>query len=99
MSAQKTKQILDKIASVLDELKARHKVRSISVFGSVARGESTPDSDVDVLVDFESGADLFDLIAVGNLLEDHLGRKVDVVSRKGLRESLIDRIEQEARPI
>jgi predicted nucleotidyltransferase len=99
MSAERTEQILSVIASALDELKASCRVRSVSVFGSVARGESTSDSDVDVLVDFEDGADLFDLMAVANILEERLGRKVDVVSRNGLREPIRAQIENEARPV
>lgn len=54
--------------------------RSIAVFGSVARGDAGPDSDVDFLVDFEPGSSLFDLLHLSDALEDLLGRRVDVVS-------------------
>jgi predicted nucleotidyltransferase len=68
-----------------------HKARSIAVFGSVARGDATPDSDVDFLVEFEPGSSLLDLIHLTDDLAALLGRSVDVVSVGGLkpRDSLI----------
>lgn len=62
-----------------------HGVRSISVFGSVARGDAKVDSDVDFLVEFEPGRSLFDLLHLQDDLEDLLGRAVDVVSVGGLK--------------
>ena len=61
-------------------LAARHKGRSIAVFGSVARGEDGPSSDVDFLVDFEPGSSLFDLVRLEAALSDLLGCPVDAVS-------------------
>ena len=63
---------------------ARHKGVSVALFGSVARGEETPDSDLDFLVEFGDGASLFDLARLEMDLEELLGRKVDVVSVGGL---------------
>jgi predicted nucleotidyltransferase len=57
-----------------------HGARTVRVFGSVARGEAKPGSDVDVLVEMESGRSLLDLIAIKQDLEDLLSRKVDVVT-------------------
>lgn len=54
--------------------------RSIAVFGSVARGESTPESDVDFLVEFEPASSLLDLIHLEEALTTLLGVEVDVVS-------------------
>lgn len=88
--------LIESLSSLTAELRNKCKVQSISVFGSIVRGEATPDSDIDILVDFKEGADLLDLMAVGNILEERLGRKVDVVSRNGLRKELKDRIEKEA---
>jgi predicted nucleotidyltransferase len=59
--------------------------REVRVFGSVARGEDTLDSDLDLLVDFEKDADLLDQISIGQVLRDLLGIDVDVVSSRGLR--------------
>ena len=64
---------------------ARHHGRRVRIFGSVARGQATPDSDIDFLVDFEEGSSLFDLHRVSEELAELLGREVDVVSTGGLK--------------
>lgn len=77
------------------EIVQRHRGRSVSVFGSVARGEERADSDVDFLVEFEPGSSLFDLLHVREELEALLGISVDVVSVGGLKER-DDHIRREA---
>ncbi len=80
-------------------LAAAHGARNIRVFGSVARGEADEESDVDFLVDLEPGRSLLDL---GGLLMDMrelLGRRVDVVTEKGLRPRIRDRVFREAVPL
>jgi predicted nucleotidyltransferase len=62
--------------------------REICIFGSVARGEDRPDSDVDFLVTLEPGRTLMDLARLEARLEALLGRSVDVVTEKGLREPI-----------
>lgn len=65
------------------EIKAivsRHRGRSVAIFGSVARGDETPESDIDLLVEFEPGASLLDLARIKLDIEDFIGRTVDVVS-------------------
>jgi predicted nucleotidyltransferase len=64
----------------------RHGARSISVFGSVARGEERPESDIDFLVEFEPGASLLNLMGLQDDLEALLGCTVDVVSAGGLKD-------------
>lgn len=64
---------------------AEHRGRAVAVFGSVARGEADPDSDVDFLVEFEPGSTLLDLIHLQDDLEALLGTRVDVVSVGGLK--------------
>ncbi len=71
-----------------DEIKtvvARHKGREVAIFGSVARGDESSDSDIDFLVDMDGGASLFDLIRMEDELSSLLGRAVDVVERGGLK--------------
>ena len=63
-----------------------HGASNIRVFGSVARGTATPASDVDLLVDFESGRTLVDHVRLWRELETLLGTSVDVVSVGGLTE-------------
>jgi predicted nucleotidyltransferase len=70
-----------------DEIKtvvSAHKGRAVALFGSVARSEETPESDIDFLVEFEPGSSLFDLVRLSDRLESLLGRRVDVVSLGGL---------------
>jgi uncharacterized protein len=64
---------------------ARNHASRVRLFGSAARGEDRPDSDIDLLVDFDQGSSLFDLIRMSRELEALLGRAVDVVSAGGLK--------------
>ena len=66
------------------ELARASRAADVRVFGSIARGQDTADSDVDLLVRFEPGASLFDLLRLTDELEGLLGVRVDVVSEGGL---------------
>lgn len=78
------------------QIAASHGVKSIKVFGSVARGEETKNSDIDIIVKFEEGRSLFDLIDLKDGLEELLKRKVDVVTENSIHWYLKDKIEAEA---
>jgi hypothetical protein len=78
---------------------AQHGAHNVRVFGSVARGEARPDSDVDLLVEMEAGRSLLDLGGLLMDLQALLGREVDVVTDKGLRDRIRTRVLQEARPL
>ena len=78
---------------------ARHGGRRVRVFGSVVRGEETPASDLDLLVEFEPGRSLLDHIALAQDLKDLLGREVDVVTEGGLHWYIRDRVCREAVPL
>jgi uncharacterized protein len=64
---------------------ARHHASRVRLFGSAARGEDRPDSDIDLLVDFDQDSSLFDLMRMARELEALFGRAVDVVSAGGLK--------------
>jgi len=64
---------------------SRHHASRVRLFGSAARGDDRPDSDIDLLVDFDDGSSLFDLMRMSRELEALLGRAVDVVSAGGLK--------------
>ena len=78
---------------------AQHGARNVRIFGSVARGEAKLDSDADFLVDLEPGRSLLDLGGLLMDLRDLLGCNVDVVTEKGLRERIRDRVLREAVPL
>jgi predicted nucleotidyltransferase len=78
---------------------ARHGARNVRVFGSVARGDAGPDSDVDFLVEMDADRSLLDHVGLVQDLEDHLGRKVDVVSDRALHWFIRDRVLAEAVPL
>ena len=71
--------------SDIERLARLHGAYNLRIFGSVARGEAGPDSDLDVLVRFETGRSLLDLVGIQQDLEELLGCKVDVVSERALR--------------
>ena len=84
----KRKEILSAAAA-----RGAHNVR---VFGSAARGEDDDDSDVDLLVDLEPGRSIFDLGGLLIDLQELLGRRVDIVTERGLRDRIRQRVLQES---
>jgi predicted nucleotidyltransferase len=87
--------LLAKLKELKPTLAARYKAKEIGLFGSFARGEQDTSSDIDVLVEFEEEADLFDLIGLSLHLEEALQRKVDVVPKRALRAELRESVLQE----
>jgi uncharacterized protein len=82
----------------LEPLFAARGVTGLSVFGSRTNGTARPDSDIDVIVEYNPNSrfSLLDLVAVGRIIEEHLGIKADVVTRPGLHPVLRDQIESQA---
>jgi predicted nucleotidyltransferase len=80
-------------------LARQYRARKVSVFGSCVRGEMQADSDIDFLVDFEEEYSLLDHAGLLVGLEDLLGCKVDVVSRRALRPFLRDTVISEAQEL
>ncbi|MEZ5353754.1 MAG: nucleotidyltransferase family protein [Bryobacteraceae bacterium] len=77
----------------------RHGARNIRVFGSVARGETTEDSDLDLLVEWEPGRGLLDHVGLVQDLEELLGVEVHVGTEAALHWYVRDRILREATPL
>jgi uncharacterized protein len=77
-------------------LAARHGAKNLRVFGSVARGDAGPDSDVDFLVELEPGRTLLDVGGLLADLEDLLGRRVEIARPDALSPYLRDRVLDEA---
>ena len=78
------------------ELARKRGAHNVRVFGSVARGEQSSGSDIDLLVDFEPGRSLLDLTGLWLDLEGALGSKVDVVSSRGLRPRVAPEVMRDA---
>lgn len=86
----------------LDRVCRQHHIQSLALFGSHARGEGGPDSDLDLLVEFAQGKTPgLGLETVAAALADVLGggRKVDLVTRRGLRSPFLERVLAEAVPL
>lgn len=89
-------QALTLLAQCKPLLAQRYGVTSLALFGSTARDSAGPDSDIDILVAFDGIADSERYFGVQFYLEDLLGRPVDLVTEKALREELRPYIEREA---
>jgi predicted nucleotidyltransferase len=87
--------LADKREDIL-RLAEKHGASNVRVFGSVARGEAGPNSDIDVLVHMEDGRSYFDVVNLLDALEALLGRTVDIVDDDGLSPYLKERILAEA---
>jgi predicted nucleotidyltransferase len=87
--------LLTKLRSLKPVIAAQYKAKEIGLFGSFVRGEQDGSSDIDILVEFEEEADLFDLVGLALLLEEKLERKVDVVPKSALRAELRESVLRE----
>ena len=89
------KKIIVKNKKQLSKLGAR----ALSLFGSVSKDESSPNSDIDILVDFDAKKGLFAFVFLKNYLEGLLGCEVDLVTKKALHPMLKKRILHEAKHV
>lgn len=78
---------------------AEHGARNVRVFGSVARGDDGPDSDVDLLVDIDAGRGLLDLAELRDALSELLGERVDVATLELLKPEAAEAATAEAVPL
>jgi hypothetical protein len=93
------KELLESRRDEILELAGRYGARDIRVFGSAARGEGGPASDVDLLVEMEKGRNLLDLVGFWQDLEELLGCRVDVITDGGISPYLRERKYAEAIPL
>ena len=92
----RTSDLLDEKREDILRVAAAHGARDVRVFGSWARGDARPDSDIDLLVRLEPGRSLLDLVAIKQDLEDLLGCSVDVVTEAGVSPYMRERVLREA---
>lgn len=93
------KELIQSKREAILNVAAKHGARRIRLFGSVARGQDRPDSDVDVLADFEPGRSLLDQVGFEQDLQELLGCRVEVVVEGGISPYLEERILHEAVPL
>ena len=86
---------IEEIRNRITPVLRKHGVRRAGIFGSTARGEARPESDLDLLVEFEEGRSLLDLVDLRLVLEDLLGREADVVTYASLHPRLRERVLEE----
>lgn len=90
--------IKDKVINLLKEHLAqiqKYKIKKISIFGSVARGQELPESDIDILIKFEGPASYDMYMDLKFFLEDLLGRKVDLITEDSLRNEIKKHVEKD----
>ena len=97
------KMIIQEIVEIIGQLnpllEAKYKARVKGIFGSYVRGEETRESDLDVLVEFQKGANLLDLVGLSNYLEEKLHLSVDVVPVDTIRPEIKEQVFKEAVPV
>lgn len=92
-----TKQsILENLKSLRPVVRNRFRADIKGIFGSYVRGEQDAGSDIDMLVDFDAGADLFDFVGLSDFLEERLNCSVDVVPIRSIREEIKTQVLGEA---
>ena len=86
--------VIDKLQRIKPYLQRAYAVKRVGLFGSVARGTYTDNSDVDIMVEFEHPVGI-EFVDLSYLLEKELNKKVDVVSFKGIKEKYLEEIEKD----
>lgn len=87
---------MDEIINKLVIFLKKYGVKKIEIFGSYARGDAKPESDLDVIVEFEDRKSLLELVGIEQELEDTLGIKVDLLTRASISPYLIEKIGKES---
>jgi hypothetical protein len=85
------KRLFDAIVAYLKE----HGACKVAIFGSYARGDERPGSDIDVLVEFTDGKSLLDVVGMEQELSDKLGKKVELLTERAISPYIIDRVRRE----
>lgn len=89
-------ELLQKDRDLVLQIASKYGAYNIRVFGSSSREEDHDNSDIDLLVDFDEGRSLFDLIGFKQELEEHFGREADIVTENSLHPLLQNKVRQEA---
>ncbi len=85
-------EILNILRKLKKEIETKYKVKEIGLFGSYINDKQKSTSDIDILVEFDDGASLLDLVGLSFFLEKIFGKKIDVISKNALKEEIRDYI-------
>lgn len=85
------KDIVEKIIQFL----SKEGAKKISIFGSFARGEEKPESDIDIIVEFSEPKGILEIVGLEQELSELIGRKVDLLTEKSVSPYIIDKIKNE----
>ena len=83
---------IKKIRDILVEVLKKYGVSKAAIFGSVARGDDTEDSDIDIIVEFVDGKSLLDLVALKLELQKMLGKEIDIITYNSIHPLLKEKI-------
>jgi len=89
------REIRERLGKAKNYLGEKYRLSKIGVFGSYARGDEKPGSDIDILVEFSSTPDLFEFFEIEEYLERVLDRKIDLVREKAIKKQMKDEIMKE----
>ena len=88
----------ERIEKLIHILK-KHGAKKVEIFGSYARGEAKPGSDIDVIVEFKERKSLLELVGIEQELEDSLGMNIDLLTESSINPYLMERIKKEAKVV
>ena len=97
-ASSSTESVRARLAELLPDLRAEYGVRSLSIFGSYARGEQTAGSDLDLIVEFDRVPGMLGFVGLAHRLEDSLGVKVDLFTRPMLKPRIVPSVERDLVP-
>jgi len=83
---------IEKIKAILIEVLKKYGVKKAALFGSIVKGETTQNSDIDLIIEFERGKSLLDLVGLKLELQELLGKEVDIITYKSIYPLLKERI-------
>ena len=89
--------VLETLKSIKPQLASQYHIRRFGLFGSVIRGEQSPDSDIDILVEFETAPSIFGFLELEEKLEEVLQAPVDLVDIEGIKPLLRSKILSEVK--
>ncbi len=81
-------EVISSLKNIKEEIHQKYRVKKIGIFGSVARGTATEESDIDIYAEFEPEADILDFSGLSIELETMFHRSIDITTPKGIREEM-----------